>query len=824
MADNRTIRRNSGERNLAVRMLRRLPALMGSVMVIAMVLSGLPGHHGAKAQTGPVFNYGEALQKAIWFYEAQVSGPKPSTNRVTWRADSAMNDGSDVGHDLTGGWYDAGDHIKFGFAMASSVTMLAWGAVENRQAYSDSFQLQFLLNNLRVANDYFIKAHTAPNELYGQVGAQGPDHSFWGPAEITQEVRPSFKIDMTHPGSDLAAETAAAMAASSIVFRPTDPTYADTLLSHARQLFAFAQATAGTFYVDAITDAQCCYNSHFGSPNDEIAWAAVWLFKATSEATFLTAARQIYPTMCTDPSGVPCFNWTQNWDDKEFGVYVLMAELTGEAQFKTDAQRWLDFWSVGAGTRTPGGLMFVNGFGSLRYATNTAFIMLVYADFLGTSDPLYSRYHDFAKKQIDYVLGANPANHSYMGGFGNNPPINEHHRNGHGSWANGGPSGPPTNNRHVLYGAMVGGPTSASDTAWADDRTNFQENEPATDYNAGLVGALARLFKEFGGTPLPNFPPIETPDGDEIFISAGINASGSNFTEIKALVTNMSAWPPRMVDKGTFRYFFTLEPGVSPSQITLNQNFTQCTGGITGPIQWSGNVYYVQINCIGTQIYPGGQSVFQREVQFRMTSSGAWDPTNDYSFQDIAGVLNGQTVKTNRIVLYSNGTKIWGNEPPIGSGPFVSLTSPSNGATFTAPATIPLAATASDSTATITRVDFFNGATLLGTDTTAPFTFTLSGATAATYSLTAKATDSAGATATSAPVSVTVNPPADIPPTVSITSPASGASFSAPASVAISASAADSDGTVTRVDFFSGATLVGGSTTAPFTFTLPNLA
>src|SRR2546430_16478990 len=74
-------------------------------------------------------NYGEALQKAIWFYEAQQSGAKPAWNRVSWRGDSGMSDGRDVGVDLTGGWYDAGYHVKFGLPMAASATMLAWGAV-----------------------------------------------------------------------------------------------------------------------------------------------------------------------------------------------------------------------------------------------------------------------------------------------------------------------------------------------------------------------------------------------------------------------------------------------------------------------------------------------------------------------------------------------------------------------------------------------------------------------------------------------------------------------------------------------------------------------
>ena len=86
------------------------------------------------------FNYGEALQKSIMFYEFQRSGKLPEDKRDNWRDDSAMNDGADVNTDLTGGWYDAGDHVKFNLPMSYSATMLAWSVYEDKDAYEKSGQ------------------------------------------------------------------------------------------------------------------------------------------------------------------------------------------------------------------------------------------------------------------------------------------------------------------------------------------------------------------------------------------------------------------------------------------------------------------------------------------------------------------------------------------------------------------------------------------------------------------------------------------------------------------------------------------------------------
>lgn len=102
-------------------------------------------------------------------------------------------------------------------------------------------------------------------------------------------------------------------------------------------------------------------------------------------------------------------------------------------------------------------------------------------------------------------------------------------------------------------------------------------------------------------------------------------------------------------------------------------------------------------------------------------------------------------------VVESTGAYAYANQPPS-----VSLTSPSHGATYTAPASIPLAANASDSDGSISKVEFYNGGTLLATDTTAPYGFDWTNVPAGSYTLTARATDDKGAETVSAPVSVTV--------------------------------------------------------------------
>jgi RHS repeat-associated protein len=162
------------------------------------------------------------------------------------------------------------------------------------------------------------------------------------------------------------------------------------------------------------------------------------------------------------------------------------------------------------------------------------------------------------------------------------------------------------------------------------------------------------------------------------------------------------------------------------------------------------------------------------------------------------------TSAARRITVHSSNT------PPA-----VSLTAPADGAAYPLSASVTLAATASDVelNTPISRVDFYHGPTLIGGSTTAPYQLAWTPPAAGVYRLTARATDSAGATTISAAHDLTVQ--GNLPPTVSLTSPGANQSFTAPATVTLTADANDPDG-VARVDFFHGATLIGSAVSSPY--------
>ncbi|GAA0726481.1 glycoside hydrolase family 9 protein [Aquimarina litoralis] len=626
-----------------------------NLLSLLVIFLGLQG-----TQVVAQFNYGEALQKSILFYESQQSGVLPDWNRVSWRSDAGVNDGQDVGLDLTGGWFDAGDHIKFGFPMAFSVTALNWGFLEYKDGYDAVNQTEHFKRNIKWVTDYFIKCHPTKFEFYAQVSKKGQDHSFWMPAEMI-DVHPqygqreSFKLDTSHPGTEVVCETAAALASASIIFKDSDPTYSATLLQHAKDLYEFGETYKGKYTEEGGIPAVGTYSS--GGYEDELTWGALWLYKATGDNTYLQKAEATY--------GEPDYLWSLVWDDKRYGNMVLLAELTGKQQYIDNTERHLQFWidNNNGITYSPGGQAHLTQWGSLRHSMNAALTALIFVNNVNT--PNNQDYYDFAVSQVKYALGDNPNNRSLVTGFGVNPPTKPHHRGQHSSWTRS--ESIPEESRHTLWGALMGGPGNPDDV-FVENRSDFQANEVACDYNACYQGVLAKMVMDFGGSELPNFP-TEEASGVEFLNETKINSESGRFTELAIWLNNRSAWPARVPGSLTARYFIDITEGINAGYAPEDYEITgRGNGGATGGLQaWDpdNNIYYVEVAIDSDQMpFPGGQGEHRKEIQVRVSvpnnaAESSWDPTNDFSYDGLSSTL----IESERVPIYADGVLVWGIEP-----------------------------------------------------------------------------------------------------------------------------------------------------------------
>ena len=634
--------------------------LTGLIVSIFIVVTSTPAD-SQKIDRTQAYNYGEALQKSILFYEAQQAGKLPEWNRIPWRDDATLEDGADVGVDLSGGWLDAGDNVKFNFPMAFSVTTLAWGAIEYYDAYERSQQLRHLSQNIKWVTDYLLNsfADDDPGEyvLYGQVGDGKKDHKWWGSAEVVhyEMDRPAYKIDTSCPGTDLAAETSAALSSSSILFRKNgDIEYANLLIDKAEKLFDFANKYRGK-YSDCLTKAVPFYTSINGN-QDELTWGAIWLHKAKEaqnqnySGEYLAIAESEYQKMDKP------YNYTYQFDDKSYAVYVLLAKETGKAEYQQRAEAWLDYWTVGyQGERikyTPGGLAFLVKWGSLPLAANTSFLAFVYSDWLeknqGNSAKV-ERYQDFAISQIDYILGQNPAQRSYMIGYGENYPQNPHHRTAHGSWLNSVKK--PQQTRNLLMGALVGGPDESEN--WEDDRNDWVRNEVGVTYNAGLTGALAKMYDEFGGEPLAklSFPALQETE-PEIYVEQTTEA-GQQATNINLTIVNKSTAPARGLENTKVRVVYQVKPEVEDISVSTVSN--DCPSSPARVVKLKQNTYYTEVGCNNTVIYPGGDTDYKKQIALTLNLNQS---KNSNIFSSLSRMF-AEDIEITRICLYDGDRLIW---------------------------------------------------------------------------------------------------------------------------------------------------------------------
>ncbi|KAM3688058.1 hypothetical protein ACJW31_10G121700 [Castanea mollissima] len=488
------------------------------VVLRVLVLLGcvLSIHNGLAMEeeglcSSSAYDYGDALGKAILFFEGQRSGKLPSRQRVKWRGDSALSDGHTEKVNLIGGYYDAGDNVKFGWPMAFSVSLMSWAATEYKKEISSAKQLGHLRTAIRWGTDLILRAHTSPTTLYTQVGDGNSDHQCWERPEDIDTPRTLYKITSESPGTEAAAEAAAALSAASIVFKGVHSNYSKKLLSQSKSLFEFADKYRKSY------SASCPFYCSYSGYQDELLWAAAWLHAASGEKKYLSYVLSNQ-------------GWSQavsefSWDNKFVGAQTLLAkEFYGGkknlTKFKSDAESFIcavmpRSSSVQIRT-TPGGLLYIRDSSNLQYVLSSSMVLFIYTKTLisshvngvqcGSVHFSATRIKKFAKSQVDYLLGNNPMKMSYMVGFGSKYPMQLHHRGSsipsikvhpakvgcNEGFSNYYSSSKPNPNTHV--GAIVGGPDS--NDHFNDVRSDYSHAEPATYINAAFVGSVAALLAE----------------------------------------------------------------------------------------------------------------------------------------------------------------------------------------------------------------------------------------------------------------------------------------------------------------------------------------
>lgn len=475
----------------------------------------------------------EQYQKALWmttrFYGAQRSGHGPNWLIADYEPTDVANDckgnlsafvkgksyikDADGSYDLTGGWYDCGDFATFGQTFFYSAYMLVLAYLEFPAGFDDFYSTDYhgyvesgdytwegkkgvpdgipdILNEAKYATDFIIKAVRDENTFYYQKGDGDADHKIWctSPTKSTLSVSNGGEADgsryigkATGNVTSMASLGGAALAAMAQAYEKFDPEYAALCLEKAKVCYNFVTKTGKG------NSGACAFYGNKPKYNvDETIFYAE-LYRATKDSQYLKAAETSATWMETEADYNHNFSLCYN-NTEDLGCY-LMASLGNVTKYSEYGKKALEFFLK---LYKPSNGYFLNvkndGWGVLRFPANQAFVYGLYAKLNGSKsvDP-------YALTSIEYIMGKNGANFSYIVGFGDKHPFYPHHRNFYRTDNNSEGNLPVITKdyKYVQLGYMVGG--SLDNGAYKDEEKQYTYSEGGIDYNAGLVGALGYI-------------------------------------------------------------------------------------------------------------------------------------------------------------------------------------------------------------------------------------------------------------------------------------------------------------------------------------------
>lgn len=428
-------------------------------------------------------DYAKIHNAVIGFYSYQRAGLSSNPYNPYYTTSPYPHSSDNYnGNDLSGGWYDAGDFVKFGLPLGWSAYCLLKGYDVFPNAYDDNTSFSHgekdnipdILNEVKVATDWICKAVISTNSIVVDVGDGNSDHSCWGSGYQCNSTRTVF----TDGGADVAGLYAASLALMSIIFKKFDPAYSAMCLTKAKTAYTYGTNNKRLAYQQKQNGGKAFYANE--TWQDKMACAAIELYRATGDSTYLKDAatymvqvNQSYATMGYMHTGdLAAFEmarqgeeFTSNWI-KDIG-YASNNRMAASPEI-----------IKGAYVNTNWGLCRDNA----NLALSAALAFMIKGN---------QEYKNLAFKLIDFVIGNSTsgydANKGYICGLRN---VNVHHRN-----ASSIPGVP-------LVGGVVSGPstglgafdiTKYANYNWQFDNSkdSYWSTEVALDYNAGICGAIA---------------------------------------------------------------------------------------------------------------------------------------------------------------------------------------------------------------------------------------------------------------------------------------------------------------------------------------------
>ena len=507
----------------------------------------------------------DQYQKALWmttrFYGAQRMGEGVNWLVATHEANNVSNQiqfdrskfvkgksflkDADGDYDLKGGWVDCGDFVLFGQTFFYSAYMLVLGYNAFPEGYPDFYSEDYhgyidsddytweggkgepdgipdILNEVKYATDFILKAVRDNRTFYYQKGDGDVDHKVWCTSTVKSALPvsmggeadgPRMILKATGNATAMASQAASALAAMARAYAKYDADYAAACTEKAKVACEFVENTQKGTTKAAYYPVEDRYIHDMVSMYVE-------LYKTTKDPEYLRKAEENCSWM--NKRKEYNYNYSLCYDHREDLAAYNMASLGDESVYGEKALQVLKFYAdtmyiPNSGyflNKLPGKSWGGEPWGVLRFPGNQAFVRALYDKLTGAET-----LSPYISATVDYMLGHNGQNFSYVVGFGDKFPAYSHHRNLYRTDINDLEKEtdklPKIDNNYKFaqLGYLVGG--SRENGQYKDDINNYSGTEGGIDYNAGLVGALGYINAKINPVPVDNTL-VESIEKDEM--------------------------------------------------------------------------------------------------------------------------------------------------------------------------------------------------------------------------------------------------------------------------------------------------------------------